>query len=801
MKPFFTLLIILTILHKGFGQDIPNMAGIQDTSVVYEKVYLHVDREYYAPGDTIWFKSYLVSGMTNKLEAGYKNVYVQLISPVGKVVSNRMLMSVIGTSHGDITLNDSLASGQYTLRAFTKYLENFEEKSCYHKRIWIGKSGDFDAKDSTLHKKPELGEILFFPEGGNLVANAANHIAFKAIAKDGKGMEVSGTITNIAGEVVSTFKTSFMGMGQFVVMPKDSDTYKVSIDNYPEYNCQLPQIQKNGLALHCEQGEKELMVSLKRNYQSNRKRIYYLGASHKGTHLFSKTIEMDGFDYGLKLSKSQFPHGISKITVLNEAMDILAERLIFVSDGQLTTVKINTDKKVYQTREKVSLNIEPMLAENDSILSTLSVAAVNEGYFSEQGNTQSIQSYLLLDSELKGAIESPAMYFLNEESMTSTQKLDLLMLVQGWRSYYWDDIIKSAPKDLTGWNDAGVKVSGVMKHLFRKKVVASGKIQLSSFSPLIVEKSTTDSLGRFCFERLFLKDSAEVRLSGVNENKGKSIEIIPDLPLQPDTVIVIDSTDHVLSEIGLPLKYARMSYFKQLTRQDFDPDKGSILLDGVKVSAKNINTIKQVDFFKSSIYTADDSYIITPADYKYGNTYNFLFKKAGLPVSDWRTLASGTAIRVVQYNLDGEFILGFDICDESQKVLDIPIKNIYQIDIDKKVNTIRALVFVYTKKFDLAEPSNSSVRGTAIIRVRGFQRSSKFYSPTYTPENINNTLLDYRPTLYWSPEVEVKNGKAAINFFTCDNLSNYVIIVEGISKEGKICFGTKQFTVNKIEGN
>lgn len=430
MKPAFTILAVLMILCKASGQDSAKIADQQDTTAVYEKLYLHVDREYYAPGDTLWFKSYLVSGLTNKLEPGFKNVYVQLISPKGVVLFNRMLMSVYGTSHGDMALNDSLASGQYTLRAFTKYLKNFDEKSCFHKRIWIAKSGDFDVKDSTFEKKPELGEVLFFPEGGNLVVNAANHVAFKAIGRDGKGMEVSGKITDSEGKVAVTFKTSFLGMGQFVFMPMEGETYRVNIDHHPDFICQLPGLQENGLALRCEQGEKELMVSITRNYNRQEQQTLTLVAKHKGVLLFSKTVTMESYERGLKLSKNQFPLGISKITLVDDKSDILAERLIFVSDGQLSSVKINTDKKAYETREKVSLNIEPMLMEGDSILSTLSVAVVNEGYFSAEGNTQTIQSYLLLDSELKGAIETPSRYFLNEESITSSQKLDLLMLVQ-----------------------------------------------------------------------------------------------------------------------------------------------------------------------------------------------------------------------------------------------------------------------------------------------------------------------------------------------------------------------------------
>jgi hypothetical protein len=801
MKQAFTILIVLLAFCSGYGKDMDNWASLQDSSVLYEKVYLHADREYYAPGDTLWFKSYLVSALTNKLEPGYKNIYVQLLSPKGKVIANRLLMSVYGTSYGDILLKDSLISGQYTLRAATRYLEGFGEKSCFHKRIWIGKSGDFELKDSTQIKKTEIGEVLFFPEGGNLVVNAANHVAFKAIGKDGKGMEVSGKISDSEGHAITTFKTTFLGMGQFIFMPKEGEKYNISIDNHPEYHCQLPAIQNTGLALHSEQGEKDIMVSLSRNYKQEDLQSLTLVANHKGVVLFYKSHTMDGFKQGIKLSKINFPLGITKISVYDNSMNILAERLVFISDGQLSSVKINTDKKEYAAREKVSLSLEPVLAKDDSITSTLSLAVVNEGYFSAEGNTQTIQSYLLLDSELKGAIESPARYFVNEDSISSDKKLDLLMMVQGWRSYYWDDIIKSAPKDMAGWDDAGITVSGVMKRLFREKTIAGGNIQLSSFSPLMVEKTQTDSLGRFCFKRLFLKDSAEVKLSGVNENKGKSVQIIPDMPAPRDTLFGPDSINRILPAIGIPMKYVRENYFKQLTWQDYDPDKGSILLEGVKISGRSKNTIKQVDFYKPSFYNVDNSYLITPADYKYKYVNNLLIEKAKLPVGQWRIDSYGAEYSVLAYCVDGEYITVSNWRDDSERVLNIPIKNVYQIDVDKMVYNIDALVYVYTRKFELAGPSRISVRGNAIFNVQGFQKPRKFYSPAYTPENINLTMMDYRPTLYWSPEVVVKDGKASMDFFTCDHQSDNVIIVEGISSNGKICFGAKRFSVNKQRGN
>jgi hypothetical protein len=89
-----------------------------------------------------------------------------------------------------------------------------------------------------------------------------------------------------------------------------------------------------------------------------------------------------------------------------------------------------------------------------------------------------------------------------------------------------------------------------------------------------------------------------------------------------------------------------------------------------------------------------------------------------------------------------------------------------------------------------------NIHGRITPSFSGFQQAREFYSPKYSPENINDARPDYRPTLLWNPEVAVTNGEAKIEFFTADNLARYYVFVEGISKNGKICLGTSLITVS-----
>jgi hypothetical protein len=785
-----TLTLTLTFLGIHlFAQNINQWAESQKTAL-YEKVYLHIDRELYAPGDTIRFKSYLVSGITHKLEPGYKNIYVQLVSPTGEVVANRLLLSIFGEVSGDIVLEDSLAEGQYIVRARTKYLENFGEESFFHKRIWVAMPKS--AISSLLPKTVDLLKIdaMFFPEGGNLVLNAANQVAFKVVGEDGKSIEASGRVLEENGDTVTTFKTSYLGMGKFVFMPLEGKTYFATIDSFPDFKYEFNNFLTYGISLDCRDEGAEMLAILARNIKSEGGQTFYLVATHKGVPLFYREVRVDGIGQASRLGKNLFPLGISKLTVMDPNLNVAAERLIFIDVNYgVSSADIALQKESFNTREKVELSVEPFLAPGDSIESTLSVAVVNEDYFSSTGNNQTIKSYLLLDSELKGAIESPASYFFDDDSITSQEKLDLLMMVQGWRSYYWDDIAQLAPKDLEGWDDAGLSYGGYVKRLFQNQLVVGGEVTLGPFLPSFrYEKTKTDSLGRFKFNRLFIAGLTEVVFNARNEKGRKSTQIFPDPLPKYETRAAINPINQILAKPEIPLKFSTKPINKPMPQKKLAFDKGSILLGEVEVLAKKWDKFEDGYNVKSPIRKPDRTFILTENDYFYSsNIYLYLHHLQQ---------------ELTNFHIEGlkmSYFLNGSMGDLSN----INLKDIYRIDFFKggvystHAGTwrIEAALAVYTKFKNYDTPNKW---GRNVIMVNGFNLPHEFYSPKYPLVETNNTKPDRRITLFWSPWVRVENGKASLDFYTCDNLGNYVAIVEGISKNGKIISGAKRFSVTEF---
>ncbi len=790
------LLFSMFILSQLPAQELETWLDSQRT-ILYEKIYLHIDRELYSPGDYIWFKTYLVNGFTNQLLPGYKNIFVQLVNNDGKVFYDRIILSQEGISHGDFLISDSIPDGAYVIRAYTKYLENFDEESYFHKEIRIlrdKRSTEVKEKQQETNHKID---VSFWPESGNLILNAPNFIAFKAIDQSGKGVDVCGSVVDENDTVIATFKTSYLGMGQLIMMPQEQKSYSVRISGYPGFSYRFGNIQEEGIALHySDEGENVLFV-ISRNIKKAEKQQIYFIASHKGIVLFYKKIELEGFNQALKTGKNIFPLGISKITLIDADFNELAERLVFIRGNDLPVVKLQMNKNKFTSREKAEVRMEMSLDDNDTLQQTLSVAVVDRNYLNAGGENQSINSYLLLDSELKGPVESPASFFTDNNEISSSEKLDLLMMVHGWRSYYWSDLNKSHPENLTGWNDAGITVEGYVRALFKNKPVVGGKVVLGPFSRnLLFEETNTDSLGRFRFDRLYLRDSALIILNAKNEKDRANTEIVldPVFPFQP--VIPSASIRNFINRATVPMKFNSENNYRQLNQEEFSLGKGSILLNEVVVTARR----KEKEDGHFRIYSNPDAVLkITEDDYTYMDILDYLEGKvAGLVISGDQISIRGGGMPM--FLLDGVEVEATMFND---LVLHTRMSDIDKIEVLKTgVNMAmfgskggNGVIAIYTKKGDVEHEIRKYVKGQITQRVRGFRNPAQFYSPRYSLENINDPTHDYRPTLFWEPDLHVVNGSAKFDFFTSDELSEYSVIVEGISKNGKICSATENFLV------
>ena len=92
-----------------------------NAAILREQAFLHTDRNFYLAGEIVWLKMYcVISDTTNKSAIGYVDLYNAGGQPIQQI---KLLLDTV--SNGYIQLPDSISSGTYTLRAYTRNMEQY----------------------------------------------------------------------------------------------------------------------------------------------------------------------------------------------------------------------------------------------------------------------------------------------------------------------------------------------------------------------------------------------------------------------------------------------------------------------------------------------------------------------------------------------------------------------------------------------------------------------------------------------------------------------------------------------------
>ena len=105
--------------------------------------------------------------------------------------------------------------------------------------------------------------------------------------------------------------------------------------------------------------------------------------------------------------------------------------------------------------------------------------------------------------------------------------------------------------------------------------------------------------------------------------------------------------------------------------------------------------------------------------------------------------------------------------------------------------------------YDRNYPALSTAQSTQIVNYAGTQAPRKLYTPDYSSETDRQSRLpDFRHTLLWEPMLQTK-GKPTVDvpFYTSDFTGEFLITVEGLTKDGKIVSGTATFDVKNLSSN
>lgn len=466
-----------------------------------EKVYLHFDNTAYFSGETIWFSANVVDATTSET-AHSKVLYVELLSPTGVVLQQKKLKVENGRCHGSFPLVDTSVKeantkrgvlgypcGFYEVRAYTRSMLNFDAHGCFSRVFPIyeipQEEGDYNNPIMKQYQRkeeirpetkcPQGLTVEFFPEGGHLILGVENRIAFKTTNEQGKGVNIEGLI--IDGERI-TISQQHLGMGYFVYTPSKKERKADILYSKDIYTFSLPKIEERGYSIQAIQSTIDTLHVSINTLNPDTCNLLAIALMHTGKIEYIDTLTAGISNHQKIIPTHHFPTGVYQLLLFDIEGKVYASRMLFFGNGlDSYPISIQTDKSTYFPFEKIRMRLEMNSIEEQYLSLTVRDAAdYGTGY------SEDIHTYMLLSSELKGYIEHPEYYFESED-YEHRQALDLLMMVQGWSRYSFEQMQRAITPNKLHYTEECLVLEGRALHQRREEPMQGVEVRLKLYSP------------------------------------------------------------------------------------------------------------------------------------------------------------------------------------------------------------------------------------------------------------------------------------------------------------------------------
>ena len=619
-------------------------------------------------------------------------------------------------------------------------------------------------------------DVKFFPEGGALINIPHQNVAFKAQGADGFSKEIEGFLFNSKGDTLTNFRSEHNGMGIFTMNPVNNETYYVTVRTNDSITKRfdLPAIEPKGISIAMSHYKQEIRYEIQKTEVTEWPQKLFLLAHTRGKLAILQPINPKR-TFG-KMNDSLFTEGITHFMLIDEQGNALSERLIFVPDHKPNQWQITTDQPTYGKREKVSLQIAAKDNEGNPVEGTFSVSITDRKSIQPDSLADNILSNLLLTSDLKGYVEDPAFYFLNQDART-LRSIDYLMMTHGWRRHKMENVLRTPSLNFTNYIEKGQTISGRIMGFFGANV-KKGPICVLAPKYNIIATTETDEKGQFIVNTSF-RDSTTFLVQARTKKGFAGVDILMDPPQYPVATHKAPYFNGATTFMEDYLMNTRDQYYMEGGMRVYN-------LKEVTVTAKRERPSS------TSIYTGGINTYTVEEDRLQGYGQTAFDAASRLPSV---TITNGSEIHI-RNNSEPAIIVIDDIVyeDASDILKDIQVSDMSSISLLRGADAVilgpRASggAVVITLK----DPRNLPARpaqGIITYTPLGYSESVEFYHPTYdTPEKKNAQRSDFRSTVYWNPELRLDaEGKATIEYYTPDSTAPEDIIIEGVDKNGKVC--------------
>ena len=740
-----------------------------------EALHLHLNKSVFYVGEEVWWTAYAYDKKIGEPSFETTNLYCGIYDANGAKIEEGMFLMENGTAQGSFALDDTFKDGTYVIRATTRWMQNFEEDRDFETQITIiNKSIDGQTVEST-----KAYDLKILPEGGHLVKNTQSHIGVRLTDQDGKGVaSLNGMVFNSISDKVADVSLNDYGMGKFV-LPAQVDfplVLEITTKEGTLIKKEIPTPKEKGVTLNVNNiVEDKLFVSLKTNrptLANIQGKTFYL-AVHRDGLMALKTFKINGLEKEIKIDKSKLLNGTNIVTLFDEDLNPIAERLVF-NFNSLKVGKLAVAAPKRKNKDSISFKINAFSKSKSPAV--LSVSALPSETRANTTGTNIISNFLL-KPYLKTPVENPARYF-DDTDRTKAYELDLVLLTQGWSSYDWDSIFKGAPEIQYPF-EHGVTLSGAISSKIRKGdqlVVNYGDVTNMLFVAL---KDST----KFQINNLFNynKDTLLIAL----RNRSKKLRK-PEIQTRFLNDFDLDDIDFDIPRLTKnPFHIDTNEYAVENTVPSLFIEDKTIALEGVELVEERIE--KKLTRASPLINGAFKGIKIGEKELRRNPTLTQIINKNGFRVV-CTTQATGIVntrplAGPVKIYID-DFIAG---PGDIKLLMESPLSDIDEIYFEREglagdVNAPGGVIRVYRKEGSTIRPINSSFAEKLV--ENSFTRPKKFYRPDYVSYD-NQDFREYG-VVHWEPNL-VTNAKGQAELTIPDNgTKNLTLFMEGMAEDGTL---------------
>ena len=300
-------------------------------------------------------------------------------------------------------------------------------------------------------------QLAFFPEGGQIIAGQPGRVYFEGKTPLGKPADLEGQVRDEMGNVVAQFRSDHQGLGRIEFTPNTGRTYSAEITkpvgvtekyalplalaegctvrSFDDLDTQEPALR---VAVRCSAPRKVVVAGVLRDQLLDAAAVDVPANDAAVVYLKAKDE---------KVARAQ---GVARVTVFDEQLNPLAERLVYRNRRNLLKVSVKPDQATYTPREQIALKIKTEDALGQPVPADLALSVVDDTVVSfADDKTGHMLSRVFLEHELPDKVEEPNVYFDLTEAK-SARATDLLMGTRGWRKFEWQPVLTPPMPMATG---------------------------------------------------------------------------------------------------------------------------------------------------------------------------------------------------------------------------------------------------------------------------------------------------------------------------------------------------------------